>query len=108
MTAIYGNLTVPPNTLLMAYTDGDALPTVSMRIKVTGSDKDMAYLLLVKETRIASMAVNSNLANADKQIARTQALEKTAPDQAAAARAADVTARSADLVQAKAELPKAA
>lgn len=108
LTAIYGNLTGPPSTLLYAYADGDTLPTASARIRVTGSDKDMCYLLVIKEVRIASMAVASNYENAQTVIARTQAIEKASPDQAAALRAADVTARSSDLVAAAATLPQSA
>jgi hypothetical protein len=107
ITAIYGNLTGPPSTLLHAYADGDDLPTASMRVKVTGADKDMCYLLVIKELRIAQMAAASNVANAERVIQRTVALEKSNPDQAAAARAAGVTARSADLVQVAATLPQA-
>lgn len=107
-TAIFGSFATPPNTLLSVYADGDALPTPKIHVKVSGADAKIGYLLVIKEHRDARMAVASNIANAETQIARTQALEKTNPDQAAAARAAEVTARSSDLVQELRALPKTA
>jgi DNA-binding transcriptional regulator YdaS (Cro superfamily) len=106
MTAIFGDLETAPNILLRAFADGDALPTANMHVKVTGADKDLAYLLFIKETRITSMVIASQQAAAEKAISRTAALEKASPEQAQAARAADITVRSSELVQTAATLPK--
>lgn len=105
-TALVGNLTGPPSTFLYVYGDGDALPTSEVKVKVSGRDKDMAYLLVLREHRVAQMTVASNIDNAQKLIDRTKNLERTAPEQAAAARAADVTTTSQALVQVASTLPQ--
>jgi hypothetical protein len=105
-TALVGNLTGPPNTFLYAYGDGDDLPTSEVKVKVSGADRNMAYLLVIREHRVAQMTIASNLDAAQKQIDRTKSLERTAPEQAAAARAADVTTTSANLVAEANKLPQ--
>lgn len=75
-TSIDGELSHSVTTLVTLYTDTEPLPTPSLRLKVTGDDRDQASLLFIKEKMIQRMTSVSTIAQVDTILKKTEAIEK--------------------------------
>ena len=103
-TSIDGELSHSVNTLVCAYTDNEALPTPSLRVKVTGEDSDIVGLLFIKEKMIQTLTSVSTIAQVQKTLEKTEAIEKMDASAAKAYRHAGSTRHSGELAQIKAEV----
>lgn len=111
-TSIDGELSHSVTNLLLAYSDGEALPTPTLRVKVTGEDAAMTGMLFIKEKMIQGLTSVSTIAQLDKTLHKTELIEKMDPWSAKAYRHAGVTHHSSALATLKhqviAKTPEAA
>lgn len=101
-TSIDGNLSHSVNNLVVAYQDLEDLPTPSLRVKVTGDDSALVGLLFIKEMMIQTMTSVSTIAQVQKVLEKTEAIEKMDPSVAKAYRHAGAARPSAELADIKA------
>lgn len=111
-TSIDGELSHSVTNLLCAYSDGEALPTPSLRVKITGEDAGMTGLLFIKEKMVQGLTSVSTIAQLDKTLQKTEQIEKMDSGAAKAYRHAGVSHHSAALATLKhqviAKTPEAA
>ena len=103
LTAITGNLTYMPNSVIRIFQDMDSLPAATY-IKVSGNDKGTAEILYVRETQVAHMIGESISSGLDKEIKRVELLENNEPERAAALIQTGTIASSATLKDASDKL----
>lgn len=100
-TSIDGQLSHSVNNLVLAYQDLENLPTPSLRVKVSGDDIAQVGMLLIKEKMIQTLTSVSTIAQIDRALLKTEAIEKMAPDTAKAYRHAGAARPSAELADIK-------
>jgi hypothetical protein len=100
-TSIDGELDHSVNTLVCAYKDEEALPTPSLRIKISGADSPACALLFIKERMVQNLTSVSTITALDKTLKKTEAIEKMDPEAAKAYRHAGVSHKSKDLATLK-------
>ncbi|RYE91510.1 MAG: hypothetical protein EOO37_00075 [Cytophagaceae bacterium] len=100
LTAITGQLTTQPNTLLRIFQDLESLPA-SVYIKVYGDDAEAASILYVREEQIPHMVGASISAAINKEQRRIEVLEQNEPDKARALQQTGQIATSERLAAAK-------
>jgi hypothetical protein len=100
-TSIDGELSHPVNSLVCAYSDNEPLPTPALRVKVTGDDASIAGLLFIKEKMIQAMTSVSTIAQVDRVLQKTEAIEKMGDGTAKAYRHAGSARTSQDVVAIK-------
>lgn len=100
-TSIDGELSHSVTNLLCAYSDSEPLPTPALRVKITGEDAGMTGLLFIKEKMIQSMTSVSTIAQVEKVLQKTEAIEKQDSSVAKAYRHAGSARTSADVKEIK-------
>ena len=103
-TSIDGQLSHSVNNLVCAFQDNDSLPTPSLRVKVSGDDAATCGLFFIKEKMIQAMTSVSTIAQVEKILVKTEAIEKMDSSAAKAYRHAGSTRHSSELAQMKAEV----
>jgi hypothetical protein len=103
-TSIDRQFTHSVSNVVEAYRDDDALPTPSLRLKVTGEDVKEVALLIIKEKMIQAMTSLSTIDQLTRHMAKTEQIEKMDSSLAKAYRHAGLTKHSHDYAQLKAEV----
>lgn len=103
LTAINGDLTTAPNSLIRLFRDMESIPATCY-VKVSGSDKDEVELLIIRETQVPHMVAASVVAAVTVEQQRVEKLEINEPEKAAALIQMGKIASSADLQKAKENL----
>lgn len=100
-TSIDSEFSHSVNTLVCAYSDPEPLPTPSLRLKVTGEDAGIVGLLFIKEKIIQAMTSVSTIAQIDKVLQKTEAIERMDANLAKGYRHAGLSRKSSEVADIK-------